>query len=217
MTQPIGLASLDGKIGVNLLPIVLDLPTYNAMVAGQSTDQYTYNASNNSVTLGPDGITESMLYPVGSGSPGNWGTIEVGVTNNSTSTLNSQILNGISPSQMATFPNGIIQLDPTTGTIVFSANPGISAGISSALNQIIGNPVMLPIYDPSYGTGGNGSNSTYTVVKFAEVRLVATNFQGGNKYVIVQPALAANPSPFGTPNPNEDWFSTGDTRVFLTH
>lgn len=216
MTQPLGLASLNGSIGVNLLPIVLDLPTYNGMVAGTTTDQYTYNASNNTVTSGPDGITESLLYPVASGSPGNWGTLKVGVNNNSTSTLNSQIVDGISPSQMATYPGGIIQLNPSTGTLVFSANPGISAGIKSSLDQIIGNPVILPIYDPSYGTGGGGNNATYTVVKFAQVRLLATNFQGGNKYVIVQPAFAGSPNPLGTPNAAQDWFSTGAVRVYLT-
>ena len=217
MTQPLGLASLNGTIGVNLLPIILDLTTYNAMVAGTTTDQYTYNASTNTVTSGPDGITESMLFPVGTGSPGNWSTIKVGVNNNSTAILNSQILNGITPAEMSTFPGGMIQLNPSTGTLVFSGNPGISAGIKSSLDQIIGNPAIIPIYDPSYGTGGGGSNATYTVVKFAQVRLLATNFEGGNKYVIIQPAVAGSPSPFGTPSPAEDWFSTGDTRVFLTN
>ena len=88
----------------NLLPIVLDKDTWKAMMAKTTTDQYTYNASTNTVTSGPDTVTESKLYPVASGDPGNWGTINVGVTDNSTSILTSQILYGITPSQLATYP-----------------------------------------------------------------------------------------------------------------
>ena len=43
--------------------------------------------STQTVTSGPDGIAESTTYPVSGGLAGNWGTIKVGVSNNSTSTL----------------------------------------------------------------------------------------------------------------------------------
>src|SRR6185312_16862307 len=47
-----------GSLNANLLPIVLDKTTWLAMLAGsgQSTDQYTYNSSTNTVTSGADGI-----------------------------------------------------------------------------------------------------------------------------------------------------------------
>ena len=79
------------------LPIVLDKATYAKMMKKETTDLYTYNPTTKSVTPGPDGITESKLYPVGAGYPGNWGTIKVGVNNNSTATLGSQIRYGIPP------------------------------------------------------------------------------------------------------------------------
>ena len=87
------------------------------------------------VTSGADGVTESQLYPVTSGSPGNWGTINVGVSNNSTSVLGAQIRYGITPAQLATFPNSTIALDTTQTppSITFSGNPGISAGIKDDL------------------------------------------------------------------------------------
>ena len=56
------------------------------------------------MTSGADGIYESQLYPVKSGSPGNWGTINVGVSNNSTSTLGAQIRYGITPASSPSFP-----------------------------------------------------------------------------------------------------------------
>lgn len=171
-----------------MLPIALDQPTYNAMMAQTTTDQYTYNATTNSVTPGPDGIFESKLYPVTTGSPGNWGTLNVGVSDNSTSTLASQIMYGITPAQLATYPGGAIQLDPAANppSIVLGGNPGISAALQDSLTSIIGKPVGLPIYTT---VASNGNNSAYTVVAFGAVRIVAVDFKGDPKFVIVQPAL----------------------------
>ncbi len=204
----------NGSNSANLLPIVLDVTTYNAMMAGTTQDQYTWNPSTQTVTSGPDGIAESVLFPVGSGSPGNWGTIKVGVSNNSTSILVSQIENGISPSQLATFPNSTIALDytQTPPQITFSGNPGISAGIKSALESIIGNPVTIPIYDQN---GGNGNNAWYRVIKFAGVRILAVNFQGNPKYVIVQPAIVRDPTAIpGTPQ--SSWTQGGLVELYIS-
>lgn len=217
MCRITAIRSLDGTTGANLLPIVLDLPTYNNMIAGLTSDKYTYNDSTGTVSSGADGISESCLYPVCSGSAGNWGTIKVGVTNNSTSTLNSQILNGITPAELATFPGGVIRVSPTTGTIVFPGNPGISAGIKSSIDQIIGKPVQIPIYDPSYGTGGNGNNATYTVVKFAWVRILVSNFQGNPKYVIIQPADANMPATIHPPTASDPADGVGIYLVEVTN
>jgi len=187
-----GFRSINNR-SANLLPIVLDVTTYNAMLAGTTTDQYTWDPATNAVTAGADGVTESRLYPVASGSPGNWGTIKVGVSNNSTAILSAQIRNGITPAELATFPGGTIRLDTSTipPAITFSGNPGISAGIKDDLTSIIGQAVTIPIYDQS---GGNGSNAWYRVVAFAPVRLLDVNFQGNPKYVVVQPALVTDPT-----------------------
>jgi hypothetical protein len=173
------------------------MPTYAAMLQRGTTDQYTFTPGNytypladgtpNGVTAGTDGLTESRLYPVGSGYRGNWDTIKVGVTDNSTSIVGAQIQYGITPQQLATYPGGVIQPDPTTGMIQFEGNPGISSGLKAALISIIGKPVRIPIYDPAY-SGGNGNNLIYSIICFAPVRILAVNFQGKFKYVIIQPA-----------------------------
>ncbi len=198
----------------NLLPIVLDQTTYNAMMAGTTTDQYTYNTTTGQVTSGPDGVPESKLYPVKTGDPGNWGTVKIGVSNNSTSTLGAQIRYGITPAQLATFPNSTIQLDSslTPPSITFEGNPGISAGIKDDLASIIGKPVSIPIYDQ---TGGNGNNATFRVVDFAAVRILDVCFQGNPKYVIIQPALVKDPTAIaGSPQPS--WTSGGLIRLHLS-
>jgi Flp pilus assembly protein TadG len=208
-----GFKLTDSSLNLNLLPIVLDEYTYEQMMAGLSTDQYSYDEATNTVSSGPDGITESLLYPVKNGSPGNWGTIKVGVSNNSTSTLGAQIRYGITPSQLATFPNSTIQLDSSLSppSITFSGNPGISAGIKDDLTSIIGKPVIIPIYSDN---GGNGNNAWYKVVKFQGVRILAVNFKGNPKYVIIQPCLVNEPSAIaGTRQTN--WSDGGLIQVYL--
>ncbi len=203
----------NSSLNAKLLPIVLDQTTWQAMMAGQTTDQYTYNSASNTVTSGPDGITESQLYPVSSGSPGNWGTIKVGVANNSTSTLGSQILYGITPAQLATFPNSTIQLDSTQSppSITFQGNPGISAGIKDNLSAIIGVPVVVPIYDQS---GGNGNNAWYRVIAFQAARIMSVNFQGNPKYVIIQPAVINDDTAIA--GPPQSWSQGGLLSLQLT-
>jgi hypothetical protein len=208
-----GFQTVDSGANANLLPIVLDVTTYYAMMAGITQDQYTWNPRTQAVSDGPDGVPESVLYPVGSGSPGNWGTIQVGVSNNSTSILNAQILYGITPAELATYPNSTIALDytQTPPQIMFIGNPGISAGIQSSLEAIIGKPVCIPIYDEN---GGNGANAWYRVIKFAGVRIMSVNFQGNPKYVIVQPANVNDPTAIpGTAQ--SSWSAGGVIEVFL--
>jgi hypothetical protein len=221
----------NGSANASLLPIVLDMTTWLNMMpptfafqyegntlygkAGPTTatDQYSYDTSTNTVTSGPDGIYESLLYPVANGSPGNWGTIKVGVSDNSTSTLSSQILYGITPAQLATFPNSTIALDPglTPPSITFSGNPGISAGIKDALTAIIGRPVFVPIYDLN---GGNGNNAWYHLIAFQPARILSVNFQGNPKYVIIQPCLANDPTVIkGTA---QSWMAGGQIQVYLS-
>ena len=126
--------------------------------------------------------------------------------NNGTSLIGSQIEYGITPAQLATFPNSTISLDytQTPPQITFSGNPGISAGIKSYLDAIIGKPVMIPIYDIN---GGNGNNAWYRVIAFQGVRILSVNFQGNPKYVIVQPALVNDPT--GIPGTAQSSWTSG--------
>jgi Flp pilus assembly protein TadG len=203
-----------GSANAYLVPIVLDKPTWQAMMAGTTTDNYSYNPSTNTVTSGVgDNVHESQLYPVGSGSPGNWGTINVGVFSNSTSTVGDQIRNGITPAQLATYPNSTIQLDSTLDppSITFSGNPGLSAGIKSDLTDIIGKPVVIPIYDLN---GGDGDNAWYRVIAFQPCRILRVDLQGNPKYVIIQPCLINDPT--AIPGSSQSWSQGGKVGPYLS-
>src|SRR6516165_4736431 len=77
------------NITAGILPIALDVGTWNALMAGVGSDNYSYNPATGAVTAGSDGILEVDLYPSGSAlmPPGNRGTVDIGINNNSTSTL----------------------------------------------------------------------------------------------------------------------------------
>ena len=208
-----------GSSNANLLPIVLD--TVDLAGDDECNEPLQRNRSVHSTTNPPTGLspaarmafTNPSLYPVSSGSPGNWGTINVGVTNNSTSTLGAQIRYGITPAQLATFPNSTIQLNDTLTppSITFSGNPGISAGIKDDLAAIIGKPVVVPIYD---NNGGNGNNAWYRVIAFQPCRILSVNFQGNPKYVIIQPCLINDLTAVtGTAQP---WTKGGQVKLYLS-
>src|SRR4051794_20471464 len=89
--------------GTNLgiLPFALDQQTWNNLIANSGSDNYRWNPTTQKVEAGSDGLVEVNLYPQGTGSPGNRGTVDIGSANNSTADIARQILYGISPSDMA--------------------------------------------------------------------------------------------------------------------
>lgn len=173
---------------VGILPIALDVPTWDNLVLNNSgPDSYSYNPNTGKVSAGTDGIKEVNLYPSGSSSmpPGNRGTVDLGSPNNSTNDLKRQILHGLNASDLSYFPNGQIRTD--TGPLYLNGDTGISAGIKSELSQIIGQTRAIPIFS---NVSGPGNNATYTIVKFVGIRVLDVVLTGSlsSKRVVVQPA-----------------------------
>lgn len=174
-----------------ILPITYDLPSWTALMAGQSAngaggDNYAYNTTTGAVTAGSDGVPEFDLYPYGNQSlvPGNRGTVKIGVTNNSTATLSAQIRYGVSDAQLSAI-GGSIEI-PSGSSITLGGNPGLSAAIKDDLSSIIGQPRAIPIFS---AVSGPGNNANFTIVKFVGIRILFVQLTGGNKRVIAQPAV----------------------------
>ncbi len=174
-----------GAGGLNLLPFAIDQQTWNAMMEGGGSDNYRFNASGSSVTGGSDGVNEVNLYPQGTGSPGNRGTVDIGKANNSTADLSRQIVYGISQ-QDFTDLGKVLVLDGN-GTMTLNGDTGISAGVKDELASIIGQTRIIPVFS---SVTGNGNNATYTIVRWVGVRIMAVKLTGSmnSKYLIVQPA-----------------------------
>jgi Flp pilus assembly protein TadG len=184
--------SSGSSLTAGILPIALDVGTWNSLMAGVGSDNWTYNPSTGTVTPGPDGVLEVDLYPSGSNlmPPGNRGTVDIGTTNNGTNNLTRQILYGLSASDLAPYGG---QLIFTNVPLQLDGNPGLSAAIKSPLTQIIGQPRAIPIFS---SVTNPGANAVYTIVKFVGVRVLDVQLTGSpsQKHVTIQPCPFLDPT-----------------------
>lgn len=176
-----------GDDNLELLPFALDLETWEKVVAGDTTvDGISDDIAhvNGQIVSGSDGYCECSLYPQGTGSPGNRGTVDIGGSNNSTTDLVRQILTGISADDMAQLGHSL-EFD-TNGELELNGDTGISAGFKSALSSIIGQPRIIPIFTQVLG---DGDNAVYTIVRFEGIRILGVKLTGPlhKKHLTIQP------------------------------
>jgi hypothetical protein len=174
-----------GASELNLLPFALDEQTWINLLSGGGSDSFKFNSGNSTVTGGGDGVNEVNLYPQGTGSPGNRGTVDIGKSNNSTADLSRQIVDGISAQDFIDLGKPLV-LDGN-GTMTLNGDTGISAGVKDELASIIGQTRIIPVFS---SVCGNGNNANYTIVRWVGVRIMAVKLTGpmSSKYLIVQPA-----------------------------
>lgn len=168
-----------------ILPFALDRQTWDGMMAGGGTDSWKWDQSTKTITSGSDGVREVNLYPQGTGSPGNRGTVDIGASNNSTADLAQQILEGISAADLEDLGKPL-ELD-ANGQLGLNGDTGLSAGVKDELDHIKGQPRIIPIFDQVVKPG---NNAEYRIVQFAGVRIMDVKLTGSmsSKRVIVQPA-----------------------------
>ncbi len=177
-----------------LLPFALHVSVWNSLMSGISPngDWYAYDPDSGEVTGGSDGVLELNLYPgAGTGQlpPGNFGTVDIGSSNNSAADIARQILEGVNADDLA-YLGGSLELGDD-GTLTLNGDTGLSAGFKDELDAIKGQPRTLPLFSE---VSGPGNNAMYTIVGFAGVRIVNVKLTGAmkSKEVIIQPALAVD-------------------------
>lgn len=179
-----GVQAPAGGGNIDVLPYALDWTTWQALLAGNAPDQWRWNADSETITPGSDGVLEANLFPQGTGSPGNRGTVDIGSSNNSTADITRQILNGISPADLA-YHGGSLEFNED-GELELNGDTGISAGAKDELESIKGEPRLIPIFAK---VTGPGNNAQYTIVHWAGVRIVDVKLTGAmnQKRVTIQP------------------------------
>lgn len=139
--------------------------------------------------------------------PGNWGTLDIGSTNNSTDALNSQIKNGLKKSDInALYADGRISTTKyinASHTVSMQGETGLSTGLKHSVVPIHGQMRILPIFNSNSGAGGN--NLEYNVVKWGVVKVVDSNWQGEKNTNIT---IAKSYDYHGELLPNPDLSST---------
>lgn len=174
-----------GGGNIDLLPFALDRDTHLHWLAGCGSDNYSYNEETGAVSCGPDGKVEVNLYPQGTGSPGNRGTVDIGGANNSTNDIARQILYGISEADFAALGKPLVF--DACGKLTLNGDTGISAGVKDELTAIKGQPRIIPIFSE---VNGPGNNAIYTIVAWQGIRIMDVKLTGpmNKKHVTIQMA-----------------------------
>ena len=190
-----------------LLPFAYQVDEWNALMAATGpgsvraangntvvlADNYTVDPRSTSaagIRSGPDGRLETKLFPDRTTS-GNYGTINFSRTkvSNSTSVLRDLIVNGPNEADWPDLP-AILRASPANPVDV-NGDPGISAGMESAVEAILGQPHIIPLYSVVYGTG---NNTFFRLVGFAPITVVAANLRGSQKEITIQPRVIGDRS-----------------------
>ena len=174
----------DGE-NLSIIPITLDQETWDDLMSGGGTDNFTWDPETGEVQSGGDGIREVNLFPQNTGSSGNRGTVDIGGSNNSTNDIARQIREGVSQADLDAI-GGSLELDDN-GELLLNGDTGISAGVKDELAEIIGKPRIIPVFREVHGPG---NNAMYTIVNFVGVRIMNVKLTGpmNKKQVMIQPA-----------------------------
>lgn len=180
-----GVSTPSGGGNVGMLPFALDEDTWNDVLAHATTDDWEWDAAAGEVVAGSDGLFEANLFPQGTGSPGNRGTVDIGSNNNSTNDIARQILYGVTPADLA-YHNGKLEFD-AQGKLYLNGDTGISAGVKDELASIVGETRIIPIFE---SVNGPGNNAVYTITQLVGVRILEVKLTGkmSKKRVMLQPA-----------------------------
>jgi len=176
-----------GNQSSKLLPFAMHVSTWGPITQGVGPDVWRYDPATKSVVAGVDGIKEAKLMGGKALAPANFGTVNIGNPNNSTADITRQILHGPSKSDFD-FHGGSLELGGD-GTVILNGDPGLSVGYRKALESIIGQPRIIPLYT---SLSGAGAKAIYTVVGFAGVTITSVRLVGPDKQVIVQPEFVVD-------------------------
>lgn len=190
-----------GFPNLKILPFALDEQTWLAVETAMLDDWkwQEENGGTGQVLSGSDGVYEMNLFPQGTGSPGNRGTVDIGSNNNSTADIARQILEGVSPDDLS-YHGGKLELSGTDHTLHLNGDTGISAGVKDELAAIIGENRIIPIFRT---VTNPGNNADYEIVNWVGVKIMYVKLTGpmNKKQLIIQPAkvvtygaLPASPS-----------------------
>ena len=204
-----------------LLPFVLHVDVWQNLMDGLTgSDNWSYDPVTGNVTSGPDGIAEVSMFPGGGGSgssggsggngggkgkgkgngsggnganqvaPGNFGTVDIGNPNNAAPDLWRQIEFGPNQSDFS-YHGGEVSLDAGSQTMTMNGDTGVTASMASSLGQIVGDGRSIMLYSQVTGTG---NTAMFTVVGFAGIRVMDYSLSGGDKQILIQPSVVADPT-----------------------
>jgi len=170
-------------------------------------DGFTWDMDNAQVVPGPDGEVEVQLYP-DELAPGNYGLLNIGTENQSTTALGDQITGGVSASDL--------ELEIGTSALTFfddngnpvnyeiTGNPGLKAALEADIEDRLGDVVAFFVHD---NVEYSGTNVIYhiTGIRFARVMDVMLQGTSSERGLWMQPVVYIGPGVITDPGaPSSD-------------
>ncbi len=179
--------------GSDILPIAVSIDAWNSQMLNSIWSVYG------------DGRIEDFQ---GNSVPGNWGTLDVGDTNNSASTLVDQIDNGLRQDDLDFLQaNGIIKTNDhidSQAAMTLNGDTGLSSGIKESIRASHGHNKLMPIFDTFSGQGGSFD---FHIIGWGVIQIVDSDWQGNhNSSVSVRKSYMYD----GDLRPHPDLSNTGD-------
>ena len=161
--------------GADILPFAIHIKHWDSLIKNDSTILY----GNGKI------VSESGIEI-----PGNWGTVDIGLTNNSTADIIDQILNGLRQVDIDALyeTNRIFSQDRITSgeRIWLSADTGLSIGLKSAIISTHGKSKIIPIYD-MLNEPSVGENLQYRIIAWGAIKVLNSEWRGEkNSYIVIQ-------------------------------
>ena len=159
-------------------------------------DSYGYDETSGTVFSAGDGIREIRLYPYplsGAGyteGDGNFGMLNIGEVGQGSAEEANQILNGVSPEQLAaeigTSDPSFFDSGGNTVTYDITGSPGLTASLKDVLGQMIGEVVGFFLHD---GVILSGATAVYTIktLRFGRVMDVRLTGPPNQRGIFIQP------------------------------
>ena len=177
-----------------LWPFTIHEDEYDKWLAG-STDSFGYDPAADQVSNGSDDAVEVRLYP-DKLAPGNYGLLNIGTPNQSTTALAGQITDGVSADD--------VEIEAGTSELTFydengdplgynvSGNPGLKSSLESDIKARVGDIVAYFVHD---NVTNSGSNVTYhiTGIRFARVMYVLLQGTSPKRGLWMQPVSYNGP------------------------
>ncbi|HKB03890.1 MAG TPA: pilus assembly protein TadG-related protein [Gemmataceae bacterium] len=182
--------------GAPMLPYAVQVDYYFAACGQTRTgvDGKTIDTMDNwtvrpdgSVVSGPDGIKEIVLFSDTNNKPGNFGSLDIGSSQNGTPELDRQILYGPTAEdfQNSDFRDKVAADGALYIPFIAGGDSGMSTSVKSKFEQIAGSSRIVPLYDVVINPG---DNAQYHLVTYAVVTITQVDFTGSPKKLWVQPA-----------------------------
>ena len=134
----------------------------------------SFDAHNSVTFFGSDGVLEVDIFPRDNYTSGNFGTVDIGSSSNSTSDLARQITNGVSTEDLSYLPGGQLSLP-----VSLQGDTGVSAGIKDELESIYGQCRSMLLFST---LNFPGNNAQFEVIDLAGIRIMQVEMTGALEY-----------------------------------